>query len=54
MKEQPLPRYEVWLAHKELCRKMYVEEECSVRDSRAAYLVQLDVIVARHKASAGR
>ena len=42
--------YDAWRAHKAVCRKMFEEAERSLKVSRVEYLVQLDVVVATHKA----
>lgn len=44
-----LASFDEWMAHKELCRRMFVEAELSLRVSREEYLAQLETVVSRHK-----
>lgn len=44
-----LASFDEWMAHKQLCRRMFVEAELSLRVSREDYLAQLETVVSRHK-----
>jgi hypothetical protein len=47
-----LANFDDWMAHKQLCRKMFEEAEVSLRVSREDYLAQLETVVSIHKGMA--
>lgn len=49
MDSNGLASFDEWMAHKQLCRKMFEEAQLSLRVSREEYLAQLETVVSIHK-----
>ena len=45
-----MPSFDEWIAHKQLCRRMFEDAELSLRVSREDYLDRLEAVVSLHKA----
>lgn len=44
-----LASFDEWMAHKQLCRKIFEEAQVSLRISREDYFTQLETLVSIHK-----
>lgn len=47
-----LASFDEWMAHKQLCRKIFEEAQLSLRVSQEEYLAQLETVVSIHKGMA--